>query len=201
MRNEARLIHANAGGAFLVGEDAQKFAPQIRHANPSLPLVVEPRALSKYWASEAEPFQSAISGGIFHLSLDAELDLQRTVSDLAITPTGQIRKGDSAALKAALREANKLNRADVLFALPMSAGWLSDEQLIKQLSAAINRSRHPVLLAFTDKANPVGSMARARAYRRIFAQATVPVIAYRTDMVGFDALAHGALASAIDGAQ
>lgn len=197
MRGEAPLIQTSAGGAFLVGEDASRYLPQIRQANPGLPLIVEPRALRKHWASEAQPFQSAGSEGTFQLSLDAELDWQRMDSDLAITPTGQIRKGDSAALKAALREANKLDRIDVLFALPMSSGWLSDEQLVKQLIAVINRSRHPVLLTFTDSTNPVGSMTRARAYRRIFAHATVPVIAYRTDLVGFDALAHGALASAI----
>lgn len=197
MRGEAPLIRASAGGAFLVGDDASKYLPAIRKANPDLPLIVEPRALRKHWASETEPFKGAGSEGMFELSLDAELDWQRMDSDLAITPTGQIRKDDSAALKAALAEANKLDRRDVLFALPMSAGWLSNEQLVKQLIAVINRSRHPVLLAFTDGNNPVGSMVRARAYRRIFAEATVPVVAYRTDLVGFDALAHGALASAI----
>lgn len=197
MREEAPLIQASVGGVFLVGEDASKYALQIRRANPGLPLIIEPRALRKHWASAAEPFQGEGTEGAFQLDLDAELDWQRMSSDLAITPTGQIRKGDSAALKAALAGANALEREDVLFALPMSAGWLSDELLTRQLIAVINRSRHPVLLAFTDPTNPVGSMSRARAYRRIFREATVPVVAYRTDMVGFDALAHGALASAI----
>lgn len=197
MRGEAPHIQASAGGAFLVGEDASKYVAEIRHANPGLPLIIEPRALRKHWASAAEPFQGDGSEGTFQLSLDAELDWQRMGSDLAITPTGQIRKGDSAALKAALAEANTLDREDVLFALPMSAGWLSDQLLLKQLIVVINRSRHPVLLTFTDSTNPVGSMIRARAYRRIFTEATVPVVAYRTDLVGFDALAHGALASAI----
>lgn len=197
MRGEAPLIRANAGGAFLVGEAAPRCLPQIRQENPSLPLIVEPRALRKHWASEAQPFQASGDTGMLKLSLDAELDLQRMGSDLAVTPTGQIRKGDSAALKSALRKVNKLDRVDVLFALPMSSGWLSDEQLTKQLIAVINRSRHPILLTFTDSHNPVGSMTRARSYRRIFEEATVPLIAYRTDIAGFDALARGALASAI----
>ncbi|GIT78496.1 hypothetical protein LLS1_01650 [Leifsonia sp. LS1] len=197
MRGEAPLIQASAGGAFLVGEEASKYVLQIRRANPGLPLIVEPRALRRHWASATEPFQGEGTEGAFQLDLDAELDRQRMSSDLAITPTGQIRKGDSAALKAALAGANALDREDVLFALPTSAGWLSDELLTRQLIAVINRSRHPVLLAFTDPTNPVGSMSRARAYRRIFMEATVPVVAYRADLVGFDALAHGALASAI----
>lgn len=197
MREEAGLIRAHAGGAFLVGKDAPKYAQQIRRANPELALIIEPLALNTHWASENEPFRGGGSDKTFRLSLDAELDWQRMDSDLAITPTGQIRKNDSAALKAALREANKLDRADVLFAIPASAGWLSEPHLTKQLIAVINRSRHPVLLTFTDPTNPVGSVVRARAYRQIFQEATVPVLAYRTDLVGFDALAHGAIASAI----
>ncbi|MDQ1074804.1 hypothetical protein [Microbacterium sp. SORGH_AS_0969] len=180
-----------------MGGDAPKFAQQIRRANPNLPVIIEPLALSTHWATEDEPFLRRGSDNTFQLSLDAELDWQRMDSDLAITPTGQIRKNDSAALKAALREANKLDRADLLFAIPVAAGWLSEPQLTKQLIAVINRSRHPVLLTFTDPTNPVGSMSRARAYRQIFQEATVPVLAYRADLVGFDALAHGAIASAI----
>ena len=193
MCEEATSIQANAGGAFLAGETAPTYLPQIRASNPGLPLIIEPRAMHKHWASATEPFQLAPSA----LSLGGDLDQQRLLSDLAITPTGQIRKGDSAALKAALVEVNKLNRTDTLFALPASAGWLSDAQLVKQLIAVINRSNHPVLLTFADATNPVGSMVRARAYRHIFQEVTVPVLAYRADLVGFDALAHGAVASAI----
>lgn len=193
MRGEAPLINANAGGAFLVGEDAAANMPKVRAANPNLPLILEPRAMRKHTASATTPFAFAHGA----LSLDDDLDRQRLISDLAVTPTGQIRKGDSAALKAALTAANKLKRKDVLFAIPAFAGWLSEEQLIKQLIRVINRSTHPVLLAFIDGNNPVGSVVRADAYRRIFIETTVPVIAYRADLIGFDAIAHGALASAI----
>lgn len=191
MRGEAPLIQTSTGGAILVGEDAAANVASIRAANPDLPLIVEPRSLRKHLATDAQPFQLTAA------TLSDDLDLQRRHSDLAITPTGQIRAGDSGALKAALREANKLDRTDTMFAIPAYAGWLSDDQYVKQLIAVINRSIHPVLLAFIDGLNPVGSMKRARAYRRIFQEATVPVVAHRADLVGFDALAHGAIASAI----
>ena len=193
MHEEASLIPTSAGGAFLAGEYAPSYIADIRSDNPGLPLVVEPRAMHKHWASAAEPFQ--FTAGV--LSLEGDLDQQRNLSDLAITPTGQIRVGDSDALKAALVEANKLDRHDTLFAIPAAAGWLSEPHYVKQLIAVINRSKHPVLLTFTHGTNPVGSMVRARAYRSIFQHATVPVLAYRADLVGFDALAHGAIASAI----
>ncbi len=191
MRGEAPLIQASAGGAILVGDDAVAAVATIRAANPGLPLIVEPRALRKHLATAAQPFQ------LTSATLSDDLDQQRVYSDLAITPTGQIRAGDSAAMKAALRAANKLDRADTLFAIPAYAGWLSDEQYVKQLIAVINYSEHPVLLTFVHGHNPVESVKRARAYRRIFQETTVPVVAHRADLLGFDALAHGAIASAI----
>jgi hypothetical protein len=199
MRGEVPFLQERAAGAFLVGAKAPKYLAEIRRANPHIPLITEPVALKEYWATPLAPFLlEGDPSSLFAMSLSATLDWQRmNGSDLAITPTGQIRVGDSASLKAALAEANALDRSDMLFALPMEAGWLSEAQHLKQLITVINRSRHPVLLMFTSKTNPVESGKRLRAYRHLFTQVTVPVIAYRTDLVGFDALAHGALASAI----
>lgn len=190
-QSEAPLIQTNFGGAILVGDDAVTKVAGIRAANPDLPLIVEPRSLRKHLATDTQPFQLTAA------TLSEDLDQQRVYSDLAITPTGQIKPGDSDALKAALREVNKLGRTDTMFAIPAYAGWLSDEQYVKQLIAVINRSDHPVLLTFIHGHNPVESVKRARAYRRVFQETTVPVVAHRTDLIGFDALAHGAIASAI----
>lgn len=188
---EAPLIQTNSGGAILVGDDAVAKVAGIRAANPDLPLIVEPRSLRKHLATDTQPFMLTAA------TLSDDLDQQRVHSDLAITPTGQIMPGDSGTLKAALREVNKLERTDTLFAIPAYAGWLSDEQYVKQLIAVINRSEHPVLLTFVHGHNPVESVKRARAYRRVFQDTTVPVVAHRADLIGFDALAHGAIASAI----
>lgn len=147
-RGEAPLIQTNSGGAILVGDDAVAKVAGIRAANPDLPLIVEPRSLRKHLATDTQPFQLTAA------TLSEDLDQQRVYSDLAITPTGQIMPGDSDALKAALREVNKLDRTDTMFAIPAYAGWLSDEQYVKQLIAVINRSDHPVLLTFIHGRNP-----------------------------------------------
>lgn len=197
----AECLHVNTdfGGVFLVGKRAPRLVNEIRRVNPLLPIVLEPLALKEHWATPTEPFLlDDDPHSIFPLTLDAALDLQlMSGSDLAVTPTGQIKAGDSASLKAALVEVNALDRKDILFALPMAAGWLSQEQYLRQLIAVINRSRHPVLLCFTSTTNPLESTKRLRAYRRLFDEVIIPIIAYRTDLAGFDALAHGALASAI----
>lgn len=189
-----------AGGAFVTGVYAPKRVARLRVEHPSLPLIVEPRALSSYRATAEEPFRIDIGPGeLFQPSLEAALDLQvfGGGSDLAVTPTGQIDTGDTAAVRVALDQANALDRTDTLFALVLEAGWLSEEHLVKFVRAVIDRSRHPVLLTFVSSSNPIESTKRIRAYRSIFRETTGTVLAYRTDMSGFDARALGAISSAI----
>ncbi|GAB3400654.1 hypothetical protein GCM10027515_08750 [Schumannella luteola] len=192
-------IDPYSGGAFVTGVYAAKRIHRLRPAHDTLPLIVEPEAMRKHLATEIEPFRIDIAEGeLFAPTLDAALDIQRLAgSDLAITPSGQIRTGDSATLKAALRQANALDRRDVLFAVVLEAGWLSQEHLANQVIQVLNRSRHPVLLTFVDRKNPVESMLRQRSYARIFEETTGIVVAYRTDMTGFVARSRGAIAAAI----
>lgn len=193
------LIQPYTGGMFLTGQYAPAQVSRLQRTHPSLPMIAEPRAVRKYWANEDAPFQlDAADGELFPPSLDWTLSVQRLSGNaLAMTPTGQIRAGDSATLKNALRAANELDRADILFTLPLEAGWLSNPDYVLQVIKVIDRSRHPVALTFTHNTNPLASRKRMRAYRRIFAETTGTVLAYRTDLFGFDARAHGAIASAI----
>lgn len=194
------FVDPYAGGVFVTGTYAPKRVARLRHEHPTLPLIVEPRALTSHKATAEEPFRIDISPGeLFQPSLDAALDLQVFAggSDLAITPTGQIETGDTATVRAALEQANALDRTDTLFALVLEAGWLSEEHLVKFIRAVIDRSRHPVLLTFVSRTNPIESTKRIKAYRSIFRDTTGTVVAYRTDMSGFDARALGAITSAI----
>jgi len=188
-----------AGGCFLTGKYATKRMTKLRPDHPSVPMVVEPAAIRNTYATEDAPFQISVDEDeLFEPTLDFSLDLRRLDGgDLVMSPTGQIRAGDSAALKKALKMINELDRTDLLFTLPMQAGWLSVEHLTTQLIQVINRSRHPVALTFTDPTNPIASKKRLRAYRRVFEETTGTVLAYRTDLAGMDARAHGAIASAI----
>ncbi|MEB0287487.1 hypothetical protein QN355_13090 [Cryobacterium sp. 10S3] len=193
-------IDPNTSAVVVSGAYGHRRAKILRDTHPGLPLIIEPTSIGGYVATVAAPFQipEAEENELFPPTLDSILDSAIAHgSVVAMTPTGQIDKGDSATLKAALALANEIDRNDVVFLLNLSAGWLSDDFLRKQIVAVINRSRHPVALAFIDRKNPIESGKRLRAYRSIFIESTNDVIAYRTDMAGFDARAHGAIAAAI----
>ncbi|MFF2243299.1 hypothetical protein ACFVTM_03855 [Arthrobacter sp. NPDC058130] len=196
--NTLQYVDDTSGGVFLTGPNAAQRMNALRRLHPTIPMIVEPRSITHYIATPEQPFVLP-PDNLFHTGdLAGALDDQRAMgSDLAITPTGQIASGDSASLKAALFAANALDREDTLLALPLAANWLSDEAATRQLVKAIDRSRHPVALTFIDPANPLGSLKRMRAYRRLIHETTGTVLAYRVDLFGFDALAGGAIASAI----
>jgi hypothetical protein len=59
----------------------------------------------------------------------------------------------------------------------------------------VKESRHPVVLAFTSKDNPLADVAALRGYRELFASTNAT--AWRCDTAGFDAFAGGALAIAM----
>ncbi|YCH07398.1 hypothetical protein ACTAQJ_20295 [Arthrobacter sp. alpha11c] len=186
------------GGVFLTGQFAAKRMNALRRYHPTIPMIAEPMSMTHHVAVPEQPFLLP-PDNLFHRGdLAGALDEQRSMgSDLAITPTGQIASGDSASLKAALFAANELDREDTLLALPLAANWLSDESATKQVIKAIDRSRHPVALTFVDQTNPLGSVKRMRAYRRLIHETTGTVLAYRVDLFGLDALTGGAIASAI----
>lgn len=198
--NALPYVDPQAGGVFVSGQHGPKRVHQLRRAYPTVPFMLEPRSLSEYRAVEDAPFLIDIGESeLFPPTLDAALDKQRFAagSDLAITPTGQFRTGDTDTVRRALELVNALDRNDVLFATAFEGAWLNDEQNVKFIRSVINRSNHPVLLSFVGSNNPMGGKKRIRAYRRIMEEATRPVVAYHTDMAGFDARALGAIASAI----
>ena len=194
----AHLVNPHNSGIFLPGAHAHTRARRIKAQYPGTPVIIEPYSVGHYKASADRPFEiPQEEDALFQMTLDDVLDGQRaSYSDLALTPTGQVAKGDSRTLKAALETVNELEREDVLFVLPLLSGWLDDKQLCQQIVAVINRSRHPVALAFVSTSNPVQSLKRLKAYRGIMQQVTQMVVAYRVDLLGFEARAHGAVASA-----
>ncbi|MDN4641850.1 hypothetical protein QCD70_16495 [Agreia sp. PsM10] len=196
----AALVTPTHSGLFLTGENSRRAAADLRARYSDTPFIVEPQALRDHWADEDAPFAVPDGSGGFDvtLPLEAMLDRQRLGGNpLAMTPTGQIRVGDSEALKAVIETANDLDREDVLVAVPLAANWLGKQPLTDQIIMVLNRSRHPIALTFTDGKGPLESMVRTRAHRRLIASTTAEILAYRIDLNGFDAIAQGAVAAAI----
>jgi hypothetical protein len=182
-------------GLVVAGAKAQAVARRLRRIHRDLLVIIEPTSHRDAVATEKEPFVLP-SGGLFSVSLDEVLDGQRNNgADLAVTPTGYILPQDSDALKAAVREGNAIRRNDVILLLPMHYTWLVKDEL-RQLSAFIRESRHPVALALGDGQDPLDHKGVPAGLRFVVANAPGTVV-WRTDLAAFDALAHGALAAAV----
>ena len=193
------LLQAGSGGMFVAGKLAAGKLQDLKRQQQGVPVILEPWSLHQYRATPKAPFSADGLNTVATVApLDALLDGQRALgSDLAMTPTGQIAVGDAASLVAAIDQVNRLDRTDMILALPMDGNWLSTQEATDRLIREVNRSKHPVALGFTSGGHPLQSHKRKLAYRRAFAGITSEVIAYRTDLFGFDALALGAKAAAI----
>lgn len=190
-------IDPDVGGLVVPGAKALRTVRRLRERHSGLLLLIEPTSTSS-WATPDAPFVlQDDTDGLFDITLDQALDAQLDAgADIAVTPTGVFDAGDSSAMKAALKQANELDRRDVLFLFPVHYRWLTEEN-IKQLIAIISRSRHPIGLALADSnTNPLDHKGVIPNYRRLFEQ-TPWAMPWRTDLAAFDALSHGARAAAI----
>lgn len=189
----------SSSGLILTSNKGHHKIQRLRDANPDLPILLEPTAIRHHLATPEAPFRSDQDPDLLiSPDLAGSLDLQRLNNNpIAMTPTGQIASGDAATLKAALKGANELDRSDTLLMLPLAAGWLSEEYRFRLLQQALERSRHPVAITIIHRTNGIASGKRLRRYRELIAGAGCPVVAYRVDLAGFDALANGALACAV----
>ena len=78
-------------------------------------------------ATDDEPFALPDSdGALFGGDLDSLLDGQRQRhAAAAITPSRYIQAGDSAAFKALVRQAQAIERDDVIVVVPVALPWLT----------------------------------------------------------------------------
>ncbi|MGO4455297.1 hypothetical protein [Arthrobacter sp. RAF14] len=194
---EATAPHVSheAGGLIVAGASANATVASLRRRYADMVLLAEPSSISD-WATADRPFVLD-EGGIIPETLEAVLNGQlHNGASAAVTPTGVINVGDAEALKAALKKVNELERDDVLFLVPVHHLWLAAAN-IKQLTAVLRRSRHPVAIALADSdASPLRHTGAVAGYRALF-QAVPWAMSWRADLAAFDAFAHGARAGSI----
>lgn len=159
-------------------------------------LLVDGESYTRAVATVEAPFVLP-QDGLFAPTLNDILDGQRECGATAgLTPTGFLRAGDGPALKAAADTAAELDRDDALFGVPIDIAWLLDEN-VGLLIAVLARLAMPKALFLAGQFDPMDRYAVAVAnLRRVVAEAG-HVAVLRTDLTGFDALAHGAFATSI----
>ena len=204
------LIQAEAAslghtGLVISGNDWSTMMRRIRRACPDLFLVYDPVESGKLFASKDDPFPQAATAdmdtealfGLTLPTLEERIEHQiNSGASVAMTPTGYIRAGDQLALRAVITGAEMLNRDDVVVLLPLDYKWLVGPAL-KTIVGVIKRSKHPVAITLGDSSSDPMSHAGVLAGARTLAALPGPPIFHKTDLAGFDLMAHGALAASV----
>ncbi|MBN9620631.1 MAG: hypothetical protein J0H43_13025, partial [Actinobacteria bacterium] len=150
------------------------------------PVVFDPEGYRKHIACVEAPFHLA-SDGLVAESLDDAVSTQIALgASVAQTPTGYITAGALGALEAAITQANRLDREDVLFSLPLAATVLDDPDLLVRVMRLMADIKSPVALILGSQFDPFdeNTEARIRAVRRLTG-GPAQVCSFRTDFNGF----------------
>ncbi|MEH0432289.1 hypothetical protein ACKI1I_41515 [Streptomyces turgidiscabies] len=183
------------GGVVMSGEKAGERAYQLRTSGYTGALLIDTAAYKTHTATADEPF--LLDGNELFDTVDTSLELQKARgASAALTPTGYIPPGASRALKAVMRQSERLERADTIVNLPIDIAWLTDE-FLSQLIAVCKRIPQPKALTLFRQFDPMEQAKSVPAnLRRVVAE--LPDVALlRTDLAALDVLAHGGLFAGI----
>lgn len=192
---------ADSGGVVFSGKDARKNAQDFVSATGSgHPVVLDPSAYESSYATEEEPFTLESQQYLDTSRTDLGATLEILVSgpaNLVLTTTRYLRcdAEGARALEEAVRQVNRVDLPNVVFAVPVDAGWLTDRR--EHLVSCLQRvNRVPTALILGSEGNPVKSWCRAQALRKVI-KACPGTALLRTDLAALDAMVHGAAFASI----
>ncbi|MEV7603351.1 hypothetical protein AB0O91_38880 [Kitasatospora sp. NPDC089797] len=155
-------------------------------------LLAEPALYEQGVATADEPYLQRAG------ELPADDPLDRAVQEqlavgatAALTPTGYLRAGDTAALRAVVRETTARKDARIVLALPLDVGWLRSD-LIGRLVEEVGAAPGTKAVMLGGQSDPLAGFPEAlTGLARLLTQ--VPGTALlRADLAAFGALARGA---------
>jgi hypothetical protein len=192
------FLAADRSGLIFSGKGSNAKAEALWRQT-TCPLLIDPAAYLDQVATADEPFALPESDGtMFDSDLDSLLHGQRQChAAAAITPSRYVQAGDSDAFKALVRQAQAIERDDVIVAVPVALPWLTQQQYLPQLIVGLQRIPHPKAITFGAQRNPFDVAAAIPNFRRLLAE-TTNVGLWRTDVpAAFDCLIHGGAFAAI----
>ncbi|MEU6756530.1 hypothetical protein [Streptomyces sp. NPDC046685] len=183
-------------GVVMTGAKADERAFHLRStAGYEGTLLIDSAPYTSYVATADEPFM--VPADELFASVDTALAFQKVRgASAALTPTGYIPPADSKTLKAVMREANKIERADTVVTLPIDVTWLNREN-ISQLIAVCTKIRHPKALILFRQFDPLEQTKDIPANLRSLLASVEHTALLRTDLAALDAMAHGAFCAGI----
>ena len=200
-RNLDRLmgLHADHSGVVAVGRAAAATVTHLRDACRAPVVVYDPAFYEGDIATASEPMilERDDTGAL--LPAPTLSDFVAGVApavDVVLAPSGQVRAGDRAALEAVVHACNGVQSPRLVCTLPVDAEWLTGRSR-DVLIEVICSSTHPVALVVVGQFDPFGDIAVFEGLHDVVARAGTSVMLHRTDMIGIQVLAHGALAAAV----
>jgi hypothetical protein len=197
-----RMLHdlsTEYEGLVITGADRHAKMRRLRRIHANLVLIAEPDSHANHEASpDSLWFLPAEDEGLIPApTLHEVLDAQRTSgASVVMLPSGFVDVGDTETLRALVEAANAIPDSDVALPLYLATGWLRPEHKAF-LVAVMLLSVHPVLVSFGSSKNPLDSNRKLALHRDILV--ATGAFAWRTDLAGLEAFAHGALGAAIGG--
>ncbi|MFZ3493736.1 hypothetical protein ACODT5_11020 [Streptomyces sp. 5.8] len=183
-------------GVVMTGAKADERAFHLRStAGYEGTLLIDSAPYTTYVATADEPFM--VPTDELFASVDTSLAFQKVRgASAALTPTGYIPPADSKTLKAVMREANKIERADTVVTLPINVTWLNREN-IGQLIAVCTKIRHPKAIILCGQFDPLEQAKGIPANLRRLVTEVAHMSLLRTDLAALDAIAHGAFCAGV----
>ncbi|MFD8736581.1 hypothetical protein ACFV06_16940 [Streptomyces sp. NPDC059618] len=183
------------GGVVTTGEKAGERAYQLRELGYNGALLIDTEAYKTHTATEDAPF--LLDESELFSTVDASLELQKARSaSAALTPTGYIPPGASRVLKAVMKQAQRIERADTVVSLPISTVWLTDEY-VDQLIGVCRRIPHLKALTLVRQFDPMEQAKNVPANLRRITSELADLGLLRSDLAALDALAYGAVFAGI----
>ncbi|MFD0257215.1 hypothetical protein ACFVH7_02885 [Kitasatospora indigofera] len=179
-------------GLVISGPKALRKASELRDDGYAGVLLADPAFYEDGFATAAEPYLSRSDELPTPDPLGQAVQEQLAAgATAALTPTGYLRAGDTAALRAAVRDVARREDSRIVLALPIDVGWLRGDLvggLIEELGPAPGLKA--VMLG--GQLDPLADFPEAiTGLARVLAQ--VPGTALlRADLAAFGALARGA---------
>ncbi|MFJ9846859.1 hypothetical protein ACIRYZ_41790 [Kitasatospora sp. NPDC101155] len=180
-------------GLVISGPKALRKASELRNDDYAGVLIADPAFYEDGVATAREPYLSRTDELPAADPLGQAVQEQLAVgATAALTPTGYLRAGDTAAVRAAVREVSAREDPRIVLTLPIDVGWLRGDlvgRLIEELGVAPGMKA--VMLG--GQLDPLASFPESlTGLAQVLAQ--VPRTALlRADLAAFGALARGAV--------
>jgi hypothetical protein len=182
--SKGRAIQQKFPG-LIIASDHRERDREARPATPDAPIALPP------------------AGGTLLGELSLEEALEQFIAGqfaagahIGVVPGRVIHAEDSESMKALLDLSNRLDRDNVIVRVAVKYPWLRKPD-VGQLIDLLGGSRHPVALSPADRRDPLENKGVPAGLRKVTDALGGKVIIWKTDLAGIDALARGALATAI----